>query len=268
MTMEDNKGFVTMSRNRHNNDTVKLTIRGREKLICKWDIRSKCTNRYCKNDHLNEYEQLCSYYMKGYCSFDKSCKLLHVPELYPFYQYYGRVPHGCKIITLNNNKVCVCEKWIEGCKLPSGQRKQIVCYNTHQYNDSIFRHLNIPICEEYLNGKCTKRLCTFPHPPELSTVPIPPVPIVPQNYVRVKKALCVKHLLHFYDGSNEDCQRGHYCNYAHSDIDLYKLDFIQKIDHYLVNSDDKMHLQEILMNYINVLVLILILLIVLEKNIY
>ena len=83
----DTDGFMTMTRNRHSNDTIKLTIRGKERLICKWDVKFKCMNRHCKNDHFDKYEQLCSYYLKGYCSFDKNCKLLHIPELYPFQTY-------------------------------------------------------------------------------------------------------------------------------------------------------------------------------------
>jgi hypothetical protein len=197
------------------------------------------------SNHLAQNEQLCSYYMKGYCSFDSKCINLHINELYPFGNFNGKPPKGCKIISLHGNNICVCEKWIENCKLPKEQRRFSSCNNIHPYNDHVFKHLNIPLCEEYLNGCCKKKNCTFPHPIELN--PIVGIQRIIQHtpIVKVKKALCVKHILHTFDSSNEDCQYGSNCNYAHGLCSLEKLDVVMKIDDYLSNPNEKMPLQDI-----------------------
>ena len=240
----DDDYYVVRNNNKRNNNTMKLNIKGVYKDVCKWDIKSKCVNTYCNNYHLENNEQLCTYYMKGYCSFDTRCLKLHINELYPYGNFDGKPPKGCKIITLHNNRICVCEKWIENCKLPRDQRKHASCNGIHSYNDFIFKHLNIPICEDYLNGNCRKRNCIFPHPIELN--PISNIPrLITPYVVRLKKGLCVKHILHTYDPSNENCYYGNNCNYAHGLDSLDKIDVVTIIENYLENPSNKIPLQDI-----------------------
>ena len=71
---------------------------------------------------------------------------------------------GCMILTIKNTKICVCERWVEACKLPRDRRNEMSCAGIHYKDHPQKKHLSIPLCENYINGKCSKIDCYYYHP--------------------------------------------------------------------------------------------------------
>ena len=81
--------------------------------------------------------------MKGICNRYK-CFNLNPIELQPKNininyqipkQIISNIPfRGCIYITVNNEKISVCERWVESCKLPLIRRNELSCYGIHDNN--------------------------------------------------------------------------------------------------------------------------------------
>ena len=231
------------------NDTIPLTINGTITNVCKkWTINN-CIIPNCPNYHPKTL--LCFFFQKGTCKWGNKCFSLHPIELTPkeiihipileknpvkIDRLYNPVQpsKGCMIITIGEQKISVCERWVNACCLPRSQRDEMSCYGIHQKDHITKRHLKIPLCEYYLNGKCNKGIyCTYPHPIELlnynqqnkiigikstaaSSNDIPQNKTHPKQYFgyTLCTAMCTKHMLYIYDNNNPPCTFPN-CKFAH-----------------------------------------------------
>ena len=198
---------------KHYSPLTQITINDNTIYVCKKWINNMCHDN-CLNYHHNI--KICQFYMKGICNRYK-CFNLHPIELQPKNininyqipkQIISNIPfRGCIYITVNNEKISVCERWVESCKLPLIRRNELSCYGIHDNNHLYKKHLRIFICEYYLKGTCrNNENCNYLHPIEL----LPNIKIheaqssnelyPTQKYIRpfTKSALCASFMLNKY----------------------------------------------------------------------
>ena len=238
--------------------TITLTINGVFTSVCKKWVQNICQDINCPNYHPTK--KLCYFFQQGNCKNGNYCYYLHPPELQPkeiyrkeldyYNQEYNIKPmKGCMIITIKNQKICVCERWVQACALPVARRHELSCNEIHQRNHPFRKHLITPICEQYLHGKCTRGYnCYYYHPEELKPKVVETVSEASSSnekskYV-VKKytAMCLKYMLHTYDGKNMPCKYNN-CNYAHNLGQITVLDHITKFDALMITNHQKIPLQ-------------------------
>ena len=260
--------FQVVSR-KPKSDTVSLTINQTKVNVCKRWINDSCTIKNCINYHPTV--KICSFYTKGICKWGISCYLLHPIELQaaiPYHkeQYsnpppdnsYRNVwkikepPKGCLTITVNNQKICVCERWVDACRLPYNARETMSCVGLHPKYHPIKQHLTTPICEKYLHGKCFRGLyCYYLHPPELE-FKSPKTNSTSGNmnsdlHYEHKlnfTAMCVKQMIHNFDKSQPACTYFK-CKFAHSLNQINSHGDIKSFDENLKNHTNKIPLQQV-----------------------
>ena len=232
--------FQTVTR-KQQKYTITLNINGINKEVCKKWIDNKCDNKNCT--FFNTDIKICQFFIMGTCKFNNNCMLLHCDELKPvqfqhLVQNNDLKPHrGCVVITVNNQKINVCERWVKSCGLPRDKKDEINCNNVHPRNHNIFQHLRTPICELYLKGSCMRgNTCYYLHPPELKIENNIPTPVC--------SALCVQHVLYINKSSNAMCPYKN-CRYAHNPTQITVIKYISDFDNSMKPNQPKINIQKI-----------------------